>query len=361
MNRLLLALAFALAVWSAAAQEQYYRSDEMGMMLAPIPAALKDDSRFVVRVTRSAVSEDKRLYDNGKEIHRWQTSWNADHSQRVEQESQGGSLVARRVFDAAGSLVSEDTYAAGVVSSRTVYSYVAGRLVTRRQLDADGKETARDTYVYADNGSLREVRRSAPGGAAEVASMVSGPSGLAEQRSASESLVSAERYDVDGRLIQRQRKRADGSTTVEEFSYDPKSGKLASSREQGSDGLVIERRYDASGLLAQETATTKGRLSSTTLYQRDDKGRVITRTTRSAAGIETWHDSYTDSGALEREEYFKRGVRVKVTLYGENHARTEELYRGDGELFLKVFWDGDTRRREEVYANGELVHTRDFP
>ncbi len=51
---------------------------------------------------------------------------------------------------------------------------------------------------------------------------------------------------------------------------------------------------------------------------------------------------------------------VKETLYGQAGKRTDELYR-DGEMFLKVFYDGDVRRREEVYANGELVHARDLP
>ena len=40
--------------------------------------------------------------------------------------------------------------------------------------------------------------------------------------------------------------------------------------------------------------------------------------------------------------------------------RTEELYR-DGELFLKVFFDGDTRLREEVWFNGRMERERSYP
>jgi hypothetical protein len=50
---------------------------------------------------------------------------------------------------------------------------------------------------------------------------------------------------------------------------------------------------------------------------------------------------------------------VKVTVHGEGKLRTEELYR-DGELFLKVFYDGDTRLREEVYSNGGLQRERSY-
>ena len=361
MTKLLITLAFVLAVRPASAQDRYYRSNEMGMLLAPVAAALKDDSRFVARVTRDGPNEDERLYDNGKEIHRWQTIWNADHSQRVELESQNGSLAARRVFDATDALLAEDRYSAGELASRIIFAYVAGQLVTRRELDPRGKETARDTYVYADNGSLREARRSTPDGATDTASVVSGWSGLAELRSVDDGRVVAERFDTGGRLLQRRRENAAGVKTVEEFEYDPKSGTLVSSRQSASDGPVVDRRYDAAGLLLQETTTLKGRTTETVDYRRDEKGRVIAKTRRGSAGIETWYDTYDDAGARAREEYFARGVRVKVTLYGEDRKRTEELYRRDGELFLKVFFDGDQRRREEVYADGELVHARDFP
>lgn len=94
-------------------------------------------------------------------------------------------------------------------------------------------------------------------------------------------------------------------------------------------------------------------------YEYDEKGKVTTKTRRSSEGLEAWKYSYADSGDLSREEYFQRGIRVKVTLYGEGKLRTEELYR-EGELFLKVFYDGDIRLREEVYANGSLSRERSY-
>ena len=36
-----------------------------------------------------------------------------------------------------------------------------------------------------------------------------------------------------------------------------------------------------------------------------------------------------------------------------------ELFR-DGEVFLKVFYDGDTRLREEVWSDGSMLRERSY-
>jgi antitoxin component YwqK of YwqJK toxin-antitoxin module len=360
LSTVLLSAVLLVSARQVSSQEQFYRSNEVGMLLARINPALRDDSRWVIRVTRSGPDEDRRLFDNGKEVRRWQTSWTAGHEQRVERESSGGKLTARRVFDASGTLLQEEEYSAGVLTRKTLYSYAGGRLTSRKELDPDGKELARESYLYADNGGLREVRRTPATGPADVSSFVSGRSGLAEQRSAMDGTVLIERYDADNRVIQRERRRPDGTKSVEDLVYDESSGKLASSRERTGDGSVVDRRYDAEGLLAQETTSLKDKVTEVSSFVRDSKGRVTARTRRSGQGIEAWHDTFGESGEVAREEYFQRGELVRVTVYGEAKKRTEELYRNGG-LFLKVFFDGDTRVREEVYVDGTLARSRDFP
>ena len=51
---------------------------------------------------------------------------------------------------------------------------------------------------------------------------------------------------------------------------------------------------------------------------------------------------------------------MKVIIHGTGKQRTEELYK-DGELFLKVFYDGDTRLREEVWSNGTHPSPEELP
>jgi hypothetical protein len=361
MRRRALCLLFLSAALWAFPEEVFYRSNDQGMLLAPVPAVLKDESRWVLRVTRDGAEEDRRLYDNGKEVRRWQESWNTSLTERVERESAAGKLTARRVYDASGSLLREEEYQGGKLASVGRYIYQGGRLSRRLELGADGKELATEYYLYAESGRLREVRRRTPSGTAGVSSWVAGRSGLAEQRSLVDANLFVERYDPQGRLIERQ-KQADGTTvSVEVFSYDPGSGKLASSMERMTvNATVIERRYDTEGRLSLETTRVNDALKDTEAWERDGKGRVTARTRRSSEGLEVWKYTYTDAGDPLREEYIQRGVLVKVILHDDAKRRTQELYRG-GELFLKVFYDGDSRVREEVYAGGELVRARDFP
>ena len=104
----------------------------------------------------------------------------------------------------------------------------------------------------------------------------------------------------------------------------------------------------------------KGSVKESVGYERDAKGNVSTKTRKSDAGSESWKYSYSDSGDLSREEYSLRGILVKVIVHGEGKLRTEELYK-DRELFMKVYYDADTRLREEVYSNGILQRERSYP
>jgi antitoxin component YwqK of YwqJK toxin-antitoxin module len=169
-----------------------------------------------------------------------------------------------------------------------------------------------------------------------------------------------ERYDPNGKLVSRERRDAGVAVSIEDFVYDAESHILTSSVERlPAENRRVERRYDSAGRLSQETMRVKGTVQEVVGYERDKNGKVTSKTRRSSEGLEAWKYSYAESGDLAREEYFERGILVKVTLYGEGKHRTEELYR-DGELFLKVFYDGDTRLREEVYSNGSLQRKRSY-
>jgi antitoxin component YwqK of YwqJK toxin-antitoxin module len=358
MRPLLILVALLTAVLPLFGDELFYRSNDFGMPLARIREYQKKDSRWVLQVGRSGLDEVRRLFEEGKEVRRWEITQKSASAERVERETAGGQLTARRVYDASGALLQEEEYKAGALSKKTLCTYAGGKLARTRVLGADGGEISTETYVYAAGGGLREVRRTVSSGAAALSSAVAGAAGVSEERSVMEGSLFITRYGTDGKLRNRER-RVDGATeSGEEFAYDPDSGSLSSSREtRPSEGVVVDRRYDADGRISEESTSVKGALRERTGYERDGDGRVTVKTRRGPGGLETWKYSYTEAGTLLREEYFRRGILEKVTIHGEGKLRTEEMYR-EGEIVLKAYFDGDTRLREEVYADGSLLRER---
>ena len=341
-------------------EDLLYKSNDFGMLLSRIPSYQQRDYRWILKVQRAGIDEDRRLFDDGKEVRRWQVTWNRGKTEKVEREFAGGTLVARRVYDASGSLLQEEEYAGGHLTKKRLYTYKNGKLMRKRELGADGTVVSTEFYRYTVTGGLRDVRRTVAPNTTMVSSVVDGPAGLSEDRSSMGGGLFVERYDLEGRMVNRERRVDEQIVSIEDFTHDSASGVLVSSREsRPGENMLIERRYDDAGRLSQETTTVKGVVSETVAYEHDGKGREISKLRRTSTGLETWKKIYTDSGDLSREEYYKRGILQKVVVHGEGKLRTEELY-GDGDLFLKVFFDGDTKLREEVWSNGSVLRERKY-
>jgi antitoxin component YwqK of YwqJK toxin-antitoxin module len=362
MRYAVLLAALLFSALHAFGDEILYRSNDFGMLLARIAPYQRDASRWVLVISRSGAGEQRQLYDNGKKARRWEISWNKEHSEKVEKEFSGTSLAARRVFDASGSLLQEEEYSAGVLTRKTLSTYSNGRLSRTRVLaGTEGKEVSSSVYLYAANGGLREVRRMVSPGETMVSSLVSGTAGVSEERSSMGGSLFIERYDPEGRISQRERRDQGVTASVEDFAYDAGSRTPASSIETlAAQNTVVDRLYDTGGRLSRESTSVKGAATETVEYVRDEKGTAVSKTRRGPEGLEAWKYSYSDAGDLSREEYYRKGSLVKVTVHGEGKLRTEELYR-DGEMFLKAYYDGDTRLREEVYSDGALLRQRSYP
>ena len=195
------------------AEELLYKSNDFGMLLSRIPPFMERDSRWVVKVRRDGSDEDRRLFDDGKEVRRWQVTVEPRQDGEGGERDRGGKIAARRVYDASGSLLQEEEYAGGVLSKKTVCTYTNGRLTRKRELGPDGKVLSTQVYLYAVTGGLREVRRTTAPDTAMATSVVSGPSGLSEDRSSMGGDLFVERYGLDGRVVNREH-RVEGKTGV---------------------------------------------------------------------------------------------------------------------------------------------------
>jgi hypothetical protein len=360
MKRLL--LAFFLLPWALPgfADTLLYRSNESGMLLQPIERYRRDESRWTLEVTASGKDEVRRLLDHGKETRRWEVSWTGDGTRKVERELAAGVLSARRLYDGAGTLLQEEQYEGGALMQKTILSYAGGRLARQRVQAANGSLIYAEQYVYGTKGTLREVRRTGTESDVRTSSYVFGPAGLSEERTSSKDTLFISRYDARGRLASRERRKGEQTLSREDFSYQPdKDVPLKSTETLPVEGRTVERHYDAAGALASESSSVSGAAAEESTYTRNDKGALIARSRRSPRGMEVWKYSLDEKGKVNREEYFLLGSLQKVTDYGEGKLRTEEIYK-DEELYLKVYFDGDTRVKEEVYSGGKVLRERKF-
>jgi hypothetical protein len=357
MSRTGAILFLLLGALPALSEELFYRSNSAGMLLERIAGWRRDEFEWVAGVEKSAGREVRRLYAQGEESRRWETSLGEESSPSEEREFASGRLAGRRVYDPSGSILTEESYRDGALLERTVFTHAGSRLTRARTTGPDGSLLHAEEYLYASRGTLRGVMRTLSDGRTSQSRFFAGFSGLAEERNTAGDALFIARYDTRGRVVERERRDAQGLASREDFVFRLESNTLESSAETlPRVGKVARRRYDDKGLLAVEVVTGPGSAVERIEYRRDEEGRATAKRRQSAAGIEQWAYSYDAHGDLATEEYALKGSREKLTVYTEA-GRVEEMY-AEGELFLKVTWEGESRVKEEVYEGGVLVRVR---
>lgn len=340
---ILLILVF-LAPLSAEA-EGIFRSNDLGMALEKIPEARKRDFAYVLVITDEGEKSIRRLFHEGSEFKRWEREEKGKDSS-IETYFEEGLLMRTERF-VSGLLTEEQVFSSGLPSERRVFSYEKGRLSMVTTYGADGL-TYTDTYIRSSKGDLHRFIRSYPDGKRIVSSFSLFDGTLLEEwhgdldnsdlfRYSSGKLLSEETY-IDGKLAVRK-----------EYTYPAEHA--FSVEEDFIHGTKTERQYDASFRVVSEIVEDPDRGRSETAYVYE--GSVLAeKTRRSPALKEQWMYSYDDGGELVSEVYMKNGTMVKVTSYSKDDTQTnvqesvEELYR-DGKPFLKIFYHGKERLREE--------------
>jgi YD repeat-containing protein len=330
------------------------------MQLEPIPSWRRGELRWVLEVTEKAGGEVRRLLRDGKVERVWETFRSAG-GRTEEREFADGVLAARRLYLPDGNLLEEDLYSKGKLSQEFLFAYASSRLAHVRVLAADGSLKYNKDYFYTSQGSLREVRQSGGKEDARDSSFIAGRTGPSEEWNRNGDDLFVSRFDNKGRTIEREHHEGKDLFSQEEFVYRTDSDNLLSSVEKRpKDQQVVTRTYDAGGRLQTETMSVGGKVATETSYARDEKGRVTRKLKRDASGLEEWRYAFDQEGRTIREDYLRRGSLEKTTLYGQDDTRTEELFQ-DGSLFMKVYFQGDRRTKEEVYADDTLIKVRSFP
>jgi antitoxin component YwqK of YwqJK toxin-antitoxin module len=369
---------------------RYYVSNELGMPLQEIPRERAEEAAYLLvvepgpgpaprpggappGVAGEQPLELRRLLHGGEEIRRWE-SW--PREQRVYEAEQLSELYR---YDAEGRLTEEQHLSEGKLLTRTVLCYLQGRLCYADTFDGEGTLQYRVRYQLSPDGALRRVQRQASpesaGGAAVEAqgtpaggppeeqwlALSSAGGRVYEERLGSPGQKRVNRYDEEGRLLQSELWQGARLLEQRRFRYRAGEGQIESSELLEPELKRSTRSlYDEGGRLSSTTVEQDGRQVEQIEYAWNEAGQLVCSTRRAERGLEQWRYLYDEAGTLAREEYSVRGSLEKVTLHGENGARTEELYR-DGELSLKVYLEDSRKTREEVYEHGRIVRVREYP
>ncbi|MFW6215023.1 MAG: hypothetical protein ACOC45_03665 [Alkalispirochaetaceae bacterium] len=226
-------------------------------------------------------------------------------------------------------------------------------------LDAAGERIERWQYRYDRTGRLRGIEVDGLDGRSRFSTGLapegSGTSGETLFRAEDESRT-VYRYDEAGRLATASSYRS--GELIERLTNTWEEERLAMRvREYPRERRRVVTRYDESGDPAEEEAWEAGRLVSTTYRSYGEEGELlgIRVTGRQAREIRY---EYDEEGTLVSERELREGVVHRSVEYGEDE-RVETRYRR-GEAFLRVYYRGDERVREELLREGEVIDVRRF-
>ena len=190
-----------------------------------------------------------------------------------------------------------------------------------------------------------------------------GARGAAEERYGNSRERRINRYDRQGRLVEREYWYGGELMEREQFEYRGEADIRESSRlEELSLERMTRRGYDDEGRVVLIEVTDGDGQTERIVHARDGQGRIVETTRRGPRGIENWLFEYGAGKEPVREEYRVRGSLERITLYsaeGEERLRVEELYR-DGRLFMRVHYRSGQKVKEEVLRNGEVVRVREY-
>lgn len=337
---------------------RYYASNDLGMALEEIGWYRREEFPYLLVVRKGDQWEKRILLNKGQEIRRWEIG------PQEERVYDGGVIQERFRYDQAGRLTEEQLFQEGEPSRRKVYHYRGAILALTETFNSKGELLFRDAYYLSPEGKLRRVsREEREDQTTQELALSSGGGNLAEERYGNVRDRKVNRYDLEGRLIVRERWSQGELIERERFEYHGDGDTLVRSQlEQLKLQRTIRRSYDEQGRLIGSVVEQEGEEIEQTFHLRDERGAIVETTKRSARGLEHWLFDYGPEDTLKREEYRIRGALKRITTYSSDNgasSRIEELYR-EGQIFMRIYFEAEEKVKEEFLRDGKVIRERRF-
>lgn len=366
LSRYLLSITFCIASASVA-PAQWFASNALGLALDRIDVGQRSEYEYTLNVVTMAGGEERTLFRDGEHVERRVVTREA--GRRLEQVYVQDRLDEVLEFNAQGRLIREESYAGGTLDQIKRYSYQLDRPATLTVSNSEGQLVYSETYEYWRTGSVRSVDREwGPASAVEGSRHISytyRDRRLIEEWIDTGELTERFLFDDTGFLALREvRGRSNGTTTLlerEERAYR-EDGSLWSVRVfRYDENESVLRQYDQSGRPAESVTRREGVVVERVTRSYAD-GLVQTETRFTADLTERWEYRYGspgDDAELLEERYYVNDRLQRVVRYEADNRRVEEIYQ-DGRPVLRAYFAEETRLREEVLQDGDVVRVREF-
>lgn len=358
-------VAYSQAAEPYGREEGMYRSNDRFLPIEEISEAERGEYTWVMEVSPGERRIVRELYRRGELYRRQVEEIGADGLPReIGTVDAEGELVERwrYRYDAKRRLRSVEVLGAG--DSPDGVPREEGRFVTGAAL-ADGAGldgSAAADRAGPDGSRAAEAGDAGPGGPAETEGAGSDSAArqtedVLQERDGEALLRTVYRYDASGRLLRLSRYR-DGELLEERFREYAAGVVVREVTRFPEERRRVITEYNEQGLPAAEEVYEAERLTRRVEKEYDEDGRLVREIIDDRERRELRY-SYGEDGELAEEEEILNGALRRRITYGTGEERLETRFRG-GEPFLRVYFDGDSRLREEVILDGEVVEVREF-
>lgn len=265
-------------------------------------------------------------------------------------------LSSERSFDRQGALQSERFYDENrLLSEIRRYYREKGRLKQVKAFDPLGKEIGAIDYRYDAEGRLLGVDLSGVLGSGTAGMLSSDQGPEASWTQDNQTTVYA--YNDQGQIEGRYTMKDSATLSAEKREYSEK-GRLESTSLEGSKGSLTQKTiYDKDGRV-QETIEGEGENTVHTKYRYDEKGRISESSKSQGTHRISSKFSYDSDGKLIKTEISLDGVLQSVRQNLKD-STIEEFY-DEGQLFVRASYKDGRKIKDEFFADGKILRTREY-
>ena len=340
---------------------EYYRSNAIGSTVSRLAGETAiDAAEYVLVIDAGADRRTETLYHNGEEArrllidsssaHRKETLWLQGVINTVTNYNQRGQIVIERRYDSSGDLVES-----------LKYTYTLADIIVTAT-DSENNVLYTETQQRHPNGRIQSIERTYPDETATEARF----SFLDRLLLREQHTMGNEQYDIYydtvGRAIQR-RSAVDGETLVEEnirYLHEVET-------RNPSDAEIVEAvaddqqqatnvNYDRNGNPLKQTVTIDGTLIE--IGEFDYNGEQLIQSRIRRTGTTTFRETiFNEDGDEIAERWYVRGQLSRTVIPLDGNERYEQRHI-NGEPYIRIYFRGQVRLREEFLDNDEIVRTR---